>query len=594
MRQREANLRPQLRELRIESQHLHADIGFIALGHEDVVEAVRSPRAIRRRQRDGALAGQPEYVVAISITALAHRFPLADHRDQLATVPARRFLAPGTRFVDLRELRGDFAVLPVRPVPLPRYGDTHRDHVGVRGAALLEHDLPCPVGAPVRLRKPGVDVGDRLLPGERLQVGVATQMGIDGARIDIERGDVGEWSELGCFIRHPARQCVLRDTDSSGGFACTVLEHCDSTSRGDQVSRGSPAGAEESFAGFDLHLRQANLLGDLAQGGFGVKAIEPGKGGVTFDRCGDCALFRQRLFRFALEPLAAQGTLLRTRDFLRDTDPAHCHEVARDAEAIRSFYRQVVDADPDDRIRQLAGSDTHLACGNDARVLRAQQLRALQCDALRVAQRQGAHRPCVNGLGRRRQRRRQQHASRRKYGRQDISFGNDGQHEDLLSMTTTPRRGRLRSGQEIRCGNSSALWTWEGSCCASTVQSANRAGKSPATRDTPTQPATCSPTLAEPWAPARGRRSGRPAMNVEGRAADCRDRSATASSMRHRNRSSLPLWSLRFSAVMDTHRTRLPVASRASQTGGRTRPSEDASSASSTNAWGEGSGQPWI
>ena len=103
-----------------------------------------------------------------------------------------------------------------------------------------------------------------------------------------------------------------------------------------------------------------------------------------FDALRDSAAGAQAAF----EALAAQRTLLVTRDFLHHADAAHRHEVAPGAEAIGAFDGKVVDADLHDGVGKLSRGDGHLARRNDFRILGSQQLRALDRDALRGGKRQ--------------------------------------------------------------------------------------------------------------------------------------------------------------------------------------------------------------
>ena len=87
----------------------------------------------------------------------------------------------------------------------------------------------------------------------------------------------------------------------------------------------------------------------------------------------------------------AQAALLGIGEFLHDADPAHGHEIRRQAPRIRPVDGDVVDAQPQHGIRELARCDAALARGGRG-VFRAGQLRRAR---LGQTQRLGERQRCL-------------------------------------------------------------------------------------------------------------------------------------------------------------------------------------------------------
>mmetsp|Transcript_5424 Transcript_5424/g.20631 ORF Transcript_5424/g.20631 Transcript_5424/m.20631 type:complete len:407 (-) Transcript_5424:230-1450(-) len=321
---------------------------------------------IGAQRRSGSLLGQRQqgFVVAAQAALVAAPGPLPGL--EFGLDGALGILAPGTRLVDPRERRGVLAILAPRTVPLQRHRQIDRDHVRVGRAALAVHQLHAPVGPPLGVGH--LRIGHR--SGFLLATGGDVWQGVE------RHGPVSGQPDRAHESRARAQRFIGRvadetcepygcDLDLALGLVEPVAQGLDLAAPGVHVGLGPAAAAVLRLGRLHLLAGLRDLPEQLLAHRLGEGAVQPGERGVALHRGHRLPALGLGQRHVALGPRAAGRTLFGAGELLHQTDRAHRHEVACDAEAVRAIDRQVVQAELEDRIGALSGRHGPLPRGTD-------------------------------------------------------------------------------------------------------------------------------------------------------------------------------------------------------------------------------------
>ncbi len=189
-------------------------------------------------------------------------------------------------------------------------------------------------------------------------------------------------------VADPAREDYCGGLGPTPELACPILEGNERCIGGENVRLIRAPAPVRGLDGGDLQLDLLLLLGNDAGKRLHVVSIEPGQSGITLNRRGRGSFLGGRLFGLAIEALRAQLALFAAGQLLHHADAPHGHEIAPEAELVRTGDGKIVDSQLEHGVGQLAGRQRHFPrCGGRS-VLRRELPRALDRATLCVFKRE--------------------------------------------------------------------------------------------------------------------------------------------------------------------------------------------------------------
>ncbi len=186
----------------------------------------------------------------------------------------------------------------------------------------------------------------------------------------------------------PARELRARARDRAPRVDHAIDELCLREARCERLRSLALApgerrlGARDRKAGLALQVLQQRELA------LGHPDLDPRERHIAIDVGRRRREHRRFLAHLGLGALAAQAQLLAAHEVLRESDLAHRHEIATEAEAVAAFQRKVFDAGDELRIRELRGGHARLPRGTHGGFLGAQERSLARGEALRLRERE--------------------------------------------------------------------------------------------------------------------------------------------------------------------------------------------------------------
>ena len=160
---------------------------------------------------------------------------------------------------------------------------------------------------------------------------------------------------------HPPPQLGGRDRDLALRLGQRIAQLLDRSARREDFGLRALAAAVQRLGSLDLEFCLGNLRLQQLTNRFQVRAVEPGSRRVPL-QVRDSGLARDLgQIDLAFGAARAGTAFIGPGQLLHEADRAHRHEVAGDAVAIRAVDRQVVEAELEHRVGQLARGRSHLA-----------------------------------------------------------------------------------------------------------------------------------------------------------------------------------------------------------------------------------------
>ena len=274
-------MRPQGCGLHLDAQPIHARIDLHSSRIEHRAQRAAAT-AVRRCRGPGAFGRQNDQRAVVVRQPVPVALPLLQPAERFGNVFSRGFLALRAHLLGRCELGRQIAVLPILPIQLQRNGDADRHHVGVRRAALAEHQLDAPVRAPVATRD--VDIGARhlfLLHHQR-DLRVQRQLTLERCLVEAYCGHRG-WRAQRLFrVRtDPPREPGRGRGNLPLGLADAVLDQRDGGTRSEHLRLRTAPAAIGRIRRFDLQAGLDALCLQQVEHALLVVTVEPGLRGVA-------------------------------------------------------------------------------------------------------------------------------------------------------------------------------------------------------------------------------------------------------------------------------------------------------------------------
>jgi hypothetical protein len=226
---------------------------------------------------------------------------------------------------------------------------------------LLPGDLHAPIGRAVRGREPRLGVGGVLRAAQDLELRVARDHLVVVRHREL--ADRGLRSQ--CAVRSIADPAGEQDSGAPRlalRLRHAIVEHRHVRVRHEHVGLAAASGAIARLGrpGF-LH-RALALIRDHPHHRLVVPGVEPRERGVALDRGDQRILLRDPFARLGLVALGAKAQLVGARELLHHAHALHRHGVRREAEAVGTLGRNVLDAEGEDRVGPASRGQGHFAC----------------------------------------------------------------------------------------------------------------------------------------------------------------------------------------------------------------------------------------